>query len=58
MTYDYAARRVWLDDHPQPGAAAQWGLCEAHAGRTQPPMGWSEIDRRAGRSEPPASLVS
>jgi len=60
LTYDYAAKLVWLDDAPEP-SGDQWGLCESHAGRLRVPKGWSALDRRvaaARRFDPPSSLVS
>lgn len=47
MTFDYAARAVWLEDlgttHEGPGHA----LCVDHADRLTPPMGWTLTDRRS-----------
>jgi hypothetical protein len=48
LTYDYAGRRVWLDDSPAV-AGDQWGLCASHAGRLSPPQGWTQVDRRVGK---------
>ena len=59
LTYEYATRRVWLDD--EPGGGDQWGLCSEHAGRLTVPRGWVAVDRRVGRRgrpAPPASLAS
>ena len=59
LTYDYGAQQVWLDDRPGPGGD-QWGLCHVHAGRSRPPRGWSQVDRRVTRrerAEPTTSLV-
>jgi hypothetical protein len=47
MSFDYAARMVWLDDlfDPiEPGAG--YAMCEQHAGRLTPPVGWTLVDRR------------
>jgi hypothetical protein len=46
LSYDYAARTVWLDhraleDHPM-----SHDLCAAHADRLRVPVGWSLQDRR------------
>ena len=46
LTYDYAGRRVWLDDAPSAGGD-QWGLCSGHARRLRPPQGWVQLDRRS-----------
>lgn len=50
LTYDYDARRVWLDalGGPQLGA---WGLCPVHADSLRAPNGWVRVDRR--RAVPP-----
>ena len=61
LTYDYADRRVWLDDAPDDEAGDQWALCSGHAGRLRVPQGWTQVDRRVAkppRYEPPATLVS
>ncbi len=57
LTYDYAARRVWLDDGPGLVSGDQWGLCTPHAGRLRAPRGWTEVDRRGAATADPASLV-
>jgi hypothetical protein len=49
LTYDYDARRVWLDDGASDGGD-RWALCGAHAARLRAPQGWSQIDRRVGAS--------
>jgi len=47
MAFDYDARMVWLDDLTEPVApGAGYPLCESHAGRMTPPIGWTLIDRR------------
>lgn len=47
MSFDYAARAVWLEDldaaHEGPGHR----LCVDHADRLTPPMGWTLTDRRS-----------
>ncbi|MHB1535090.1 MAG: DUF3499 family protein [Acidimicrobiales bacterium] len=48
LTYDYAARRVWLDDAPGAAGGDHWALCAAHAGRLRVPRGWAQVDRRVG----------
>lgn len=48
LTYDYAARTVWLDDlvtEPEPRI---WAMCLAHADRLTVPEGWRRHDRRGG----------
>ena len=46
MTYDYAARRIWLDDAIGETRSGGYGLCEVHAGRMTPPVTWTLVDRR------------
>jgi hypothetical protein len=47
MAFDYDARMVWLDDLTGPVApGAQYALCEVHAERMTPPVGWTLVDRR------------
>jgi Protein of unknown function (DUF3499) len=61
LTYDYAERRVWLDDAPSDDLGDQWALCAGHATRLGVPKGWTRVDRRVAkpsRYEPPATLVS
>jgi len=61
LTYDYAGRRVWLDDRPGAEGGDHWALCAAHAGRLRAPQGWVQVDRRVGRRpgfEVPTALVS
>lgn len=51
MSFDYDARSVWLDDIVGPvPAGAGWPMCDRHADRLTPPVGWTLIDRRG--SEP------
>lgn len=48
MTFDYEGRTVWLADlvvSVEPGTG--YAMCEAHAGRLTPPVGWTLVDRRA-----------
>jgi Protein of unknown function (DUF3499) len=71
LTYDYASRRVWLDDAASEGSGDQWALCAGHAARLRAPQGWTQVDRRVTtpprrdrpraeppRFEPPTELVS
>jgi hypothetical protein len=46
LTYDYGARRLWLDDGYAAGNC--WPLCSGHAARLRAPKGWTQLDRRAG----------
>ena len=48
MSYDYPSRQVWvadLDELPTPGTA--YPMCEDHADRLTPPVGWMLTDRRS-----------
>lgn len=57
LTYDYANRLVWLDDHggaPEPGL---WGICQDHADRLRVPRGWARQDRRRGMDRTSAPLA-
>jgi len=48
MTFDYEGRMVWLADLVAPVEAGDgYAMCEAHAGRLTPPVGWTLVDRRA-----------
>lgn len=47
MSYHYQERYVWLDDldsDPQP--VHGYAMCDRHAGRLTPPVGWTLVDRR------------
>lgn len=47
MAYDYLARSVWLDDLIRPVTPGRgYPMCEEHADRFTPPMGWTLQDRR------------
>jgi hypothetical protein len=53
LRFDYRVRQVWLetlDVEPDPTAH---DLCECHADRTEPPVGWDLDDRR-----PPVRAVA
>jgi hypothetical protein len=58
LAFQYANRRVWLDDltDPEPSTI---DLCTQHADRLSVPVGWSGQDRRAVLHEPemPASVA-
>lgn len=48
MSFAYEERQVWVGDHPgtvDPGAA--YSLCDRHADRVTPPVGWLLTDRRS-----------
>ena len=52
MSFDYADRQVWLDDlDPTAMPAGSYALCDTHADRLTPPVGWTLSDRR-GRVRP------
>lgn len=47
MAFNYDDRTIWLDDlleRTVPGAG--YAMCEEHAGRLTPPVGWTLVDRR------------
>ena len=47
MSFHYGEMTLWLDDIVEavvPGAG--YALCEAHASRMTPPVGWTLVDRR------------
>ena len=47
MSFNYGERTVWLDDLSGPVApGAQYAMCEMHAERMSPPVGWTLVDRR------------
>lgn len=47
MAFAYAARLIWLEDITGPVVpGAGYALCETHAGRLTPPVGWTLLDRR------------
>jgi hypothetical protein len=57
MAFDYAERRVWLDDlGPGFDRFVEIPLCELHAARLTPPMGWELMDGR--QIEPPLFLAA
>ena len=48
MAFSYDQQTVWLADltaEVTPGAG--YAMCEDHAGRMTPPVGWTLIDRRS-----------
>ena len=52
LTFQYANRKVWLDDIPDDPDPSMIELCTYHADRVSVPVGWSGDARRA--VEPPA----
>ena len=46
LAFDYASRRVWLHDLPNPPDPASYDLCSHHADRFRPPRGWEVEDKR------------
>ena len=47
MSYHYGDRTVWLDDLTEPvDPGSGYPMCEEHAQRFTPPMGWKLEDRR------------
>jgi hypothetical protein len=49
LSYDYAARVVWLDHTSAEPHPANHDLCERHANRLSVPIGWQLEDRRAAQ---------
>jgi hypothetical protein len=48
MSFVYRERTVWLDDLSAPVVpGAGYAMCEVHAERLTPPVGWTLVDRRA-----------
>ena len=47
LTYDHGAAEAYLADARGDEASYEGiALCETHAGRFSPPVGWSLVDRR------------
>lgn len=47
MAFHYGGQTIWLDDLREPAIpGAGYAMCEEHAGRMTPPLGWTLIDRR------------
>jgi hypothetical protein len=47
MSFNYDDRTVWLRDLTGPvSPGAEDAMCETHAERLTPPVGWTLIDRR------------
>ena len=48
MSYDYHHRQVWLGDLAPPiDPGSAYAMCERHANRLTPPVGWLLNDRRS-----------
>ena len=48
MAFNYGEQRVWLDDLGEdPDTFAGYPLCDTHASRLSPPVGWMLTDQRA-----------
>lgn len=48
MTFEYPASRIELFELPDSGDAhGGYAMCDLHAGRMSPPVGWEMIDSRA-----------
>lgn len=49
MSFAYADGAVWLDDLVEPTVpGAGYPMCDSHADRLTPPVGWTLVDRRRG----------
>ena len=47
MAFAYEARLIWLEDLNEPTTRGLgYAMCESHADRLTPPVGWSLHDRR------------
>jgi hypothetical protein len=57
LTFQYANRRVWLDDLPDDPDPSMIELCTFHADRVSVPVGWSGEDRRSVASDRSESLA-
>ncbi len=57
LTFQYANRRVWLDDLYDDPDPSMIDLCALHADRVSVPVGWSGEDRRSVGPEISESLA-
>jgi len=57
LSFDYATRRAWLHDPPDPPDPASYDLCSAHAARFRPPRGWEVEDHRRADLEGAAECI-
>lgn len=47
MRFRYTERTIWLEDLREPlHPGGGYAMCEDHAGRMTPPVGWTLVDRR------------
>lgn len=47
MSFNYDTQTVWLADLTRPVTpGAEYAMCETHAERLTPPVGWTLVDRR------------
>lgn len=47
MSFHYSEQTLWLDDLKEPTVPGRgYAMCEEHAGRMTPPVGWTMVDRR------------
>lgn len=47
MSFAYDDRVLWLDDLSEAiGPGDGYPMCQDHAGRITPPVGWTLVDRR------------
>ncbi len=57
LSFDYATRRAWLHELPDPPDPASYDLCSGHVARFRPPRGWEMEDQRGtGRNEIDAAI--
>lgn len=46
LSYGYGSATVWLESLAPEGHPMTHDLCDRHAGRTRPPLGWELVDLR------------
>lgn len=46
LSYNHGAATVWLEDLSVDAHPMTHDLCDPHAERTTPPLGWTLVDRR------------
>jgi hypothetical protein len=56
LAFDYASRRVWIHDLPNPPDPASYDLCAEHVERFRPPRGWEVEDRRGSQDRSRAGI--
>jgi len=48
MSYDYNERQIWIEDLEEPIVPGTgYPMCDGHAGRLTPPVGWTLSDLRS-----------